>query len=348
MAQHQVTHDNETLEEKEKKIQDFLDEHGLTIPGAPKVHHQEANVIMDDVRYPIKFPIEQETEVNSGVTPSKYDGVALSTLEDIPEYEYTEAVIKLITPKLNKWISTYAGSIPASIAPQTGLCFEADELKSYDLVIARKTGLYKVTVIVGEEISILTYNGDIFRTYVGKITNFYLRTMSTAESKIRSELFIVLDTSPEPFDSHIDLISINQIVDIGEPGVNWDISEYGVDIKKKYYDWVEELRKGNYSEEKPVVVAPSGNLKIQHIPPLDLSVTTFEQAGLDESAIVMAKVKNRFTLTFMDGSAKLYDVGDVIDILMVSTGYAMMPTIEKDNVLYFIPVDYLSFWNLGE
>lgn len=343
MAQHQVTHDNETLEEKEQKIQDFLDMHGLTILGAPKVRHQEANVIIDDIRYPLEIKPTVEVNSNVKVQPSKYDGVALTNLEDTQEY--ADPVITLVTPRLNMWINTYHGPIPANIAPQTGMCLQADELKSYDLTIARKTGFYKITILVGDTISILTYDGDVFKTYVGKVINFYLRSVTEADSKIKSELFIVLDTSPEPFESHVDMISIYQIVDVGEPGVNWDISEYGVDIRKRYYDWLVELRQAN-NREKPVVIAPSGNIKTKSIPPLDLRVTTFEEAGLDDSIMIMATVKVRFVLNFIDDNTfKLYTDGDVINVLMVDIGYALMPAIIRNKILYFIPVKYLSFWN---
>ena len=343
MAEHQVTHDNETLEEKEQKIQDFLDEHGLTIEGAPRVRHQEANVILDDVRYPKFLPPDNE-ESNNSNTGSAYDGVDIfDTLEDIPAY--SEPKVQLISPHLNSSRKSYNLKIPSCTVPQTGLCFEVEEIISYSFTIARKTGIYKVPVKVGDILSVLTYDGQIFKTYVGKVCNFYLRSTATDQSCVKTEVFMIIDTTPKPFESSVEIVSSNQIVDIGDRDKVWDITEYGVDIKKRYFDWCEELRNEKQTE-RLVTIAPSGNLKEYALPPLESS--TLEEAGVEVIVETYATVAHDFTMRYLDGSTGEFKSGEeiVITILSVNGGYSLLMAIHRDEVYYFIPYHYLNVYSL--
>lgn len=335
MAQTQVTHDGVSKEEKEQLIQDYLVSHGLYILDAPKVQHQEANIMQDDIRYPLRGS-SQDTQ--SGEEDNECDYSDLTHLfdneEDIPNYITTDASYS----KINNNKEVLSLLYDRTPTPYTGLCLLAKQNRFISFTLLRPIeGIVDIDVYTNKLYSFLIYDGSTFSQVGGKIA--YFVTKLTEEYKF-NDIKILLDQS-EPFNSQYCIISSNNIVDISEeyPHV-FDVSLYGTDIRKIYTDWVEDYEK-NGNKKKPVVYVPSGNIKeTLPIPPVEFS-SAFEP----DMRKIKGVLSELYTVQLLDDSTIELQPYKEYDLWYWFVGANTFTGIIKDCVFYNIPTRYIKSIN---
>lgn len=332
MAQTQVTHDGVSKEEKEQLIQDYLVSHGLYILDAPKVQHQEANIMQDDIRYPLRG-LSQDNQSNEEDNECDYSELThmFDNEEDVPNYISCDTSLSKINN--NKELSSLL--YDRTPIPYTGLCLRAKQNRFISFTILRPTeGIVDIDVYTNKLYSFLVYDGSTFSQVGGKIA--YFVTKLTEEYKF-NDIKILVDQS-EPFNSKYCIISSNNIVDVSEeyPHI-FDVSLYGTDIRKIYTDWVEDYEK-NGNKKKPVVYVPSGNIKeTLPIPPVKFS-STFEP----DMRKIKAEFSELYTVQLLDDSLIELQPYTPYDLWYWFVGANTFTGIIKDCVFYNIPTKYIS------
>lgn len=336
MAQTQVTHDGISKEEKEQIIENYLKEHGLYIFDAPKVQHQEANIIPDDVYYPLRTNVSNEdsNETNSGTGIPDIN--VFDEYEDIPNFGEMHLSYNYTLVNTNPELKSL---IPGTIPPFTGLCISATKNQMYTFDIIRKDGIFRVTLCTGDVKSFATFDGGHFNIYKGKVLGFTEAPDIRGINRLHNTspgLYIVIDSS-KPFESKKHVIPVCQLIDIQEHDYKYDFSIYGVDIKKIYTDWVEELKLISKSTTESTVIVPSGNIKeTAPIPPVNFNDTDIE---------IVEKILTLFDdYSFIDlnGQTVYLEKDTEIEGCSMFIGNAIYYGIIRDSVFYNLPVRIIS------
>lgn len=332
MAEHQVTHDGISKEEKEFMIEQYLKEHGLYIVGAPKVHHRDANIIEDDLRYPLILD-EDKNNIQNTITNTKESKV-LFDMDDLEENpydkieDYDHMHVKIVHHNSCDNLSNLAK------CKRTGLVSYAIEVETYKIGIVRpKEGLINRTVSQGDIVSIATYDGGAFHVYTGKIIEFFENHIARFPDIITdygyTTMGIVIDVS-KSFSSKIEIIDINTIIDIREKDYQYDFSIYGIDIKKIYTDWVQED-----IEKKPNTIAPSDNLKYTRpLPPFSGAFDMFPYCK------IQVQYNKKYAFTLLNGVQIIMMPGQYVQLTVLFMHDRLIYGCFFDDVFYEVPLEY--------
>lgn len=327
MAQTQVTHDGVSKEEKEQLIHDYLISHGLYIMDAPKVQHQEANIIQDDIRYPLRGSIETKTDSSE---EKNYDYSELTHIfdnsEELPRYVVDPLYTKIAH---NTELSSL---LDDTTYPYTGLCLRAEKKESFTFTVLRPVdGVVDIDVYADRLYSFLVYNGSTFSQINGKVMGFNIKSCRKG-----IDVRIFIDQS-QPFNSKKLVISSNNLVDIDEYDSVFDISVYGTDIKKIYTDWVEDFEK-NGTKKEPVVYVPSGNIKeTLPIPPVQ-----FDGIYNPDMRKIKAVLSELYSVQLLDDSKLDLHPNTEYEMYYWFIGANTFTGIIKDCVFYNVPTRYIK------
>ena len=187
--------------------------------------------------------------------------------------------------------------IDKSIYPYTGLVLQAVEKRAFDISYVkpyienkkRKTRLIQKEIISGHLMSIATFDGWRYHIYRGKcITIVKTEPPKTKDGKLirprtvpfgnpmeetdlrksninevlQKNLRIVLDTSSE-FESSIDSIPINQVIDIQKYDYIYNFTIYEGGLKVFWDDWITVPDKKH--EGKWFTYVPGGDILPQNL-----------------------------------------------------------------------------------
>lgn len=294
MADYQIGSDKPKTS---KDIEDWLIEHGMYIHGAPQVKHKPGNITLDDVLYP--FPEEPDNRFSStdnpiknpnSSKPSKSDN-SIGSIEDeafgffeiphdsLSSRETTDELHIVHLPEARTMIS----DVPVSY---TGLVVAAIERKAYNIAFIKNNEMHMRELTTGRTYSIATFDGAKFHIYRGLCTNIseveisdirikggfssirypnfsQSYPVSGVKNNIKRNMYITLDVS-KMFESKVEEIPVNQIIDIEHINYEYDFTIYEDDLHIYLKDWFVQLEDDStYSQNVP---HGDEGVQIAHIP----------------------------------------------------------------------------------